>query len=276
MGRRSYNFTKEKHDRFLREGRGSGTGDEYKPWLTVFDLPSLGNSYRLRSYWTHNRESHCFSNLERDWFFIFDWAPNVVDIREQFPLLPLDETRELANKLKIKHPQYARKSEPYDIVLTSDFLLTIRKPDGELIQRVQTVKYGNALKNPRILEKFKLEEAFWQIRNIDWSICTNDYSRVLVNNISLLRGFCRLSDRIELSDQRLLDIGDYLNRELLGNTEQYPLLEFVNQSDKLFNLQPGSSLTIVYHLLANRVWKVDMYQPVHPHYYLSIRASHFA
>jgi hypothetical protein len=33
-------------DRMRKEGRGEGTHEKYKPWLTVRDVPSLGKSSR--------------------------------------------------------------------------------------------------------------------------------------------------------------------------------------------------------------------------------------
>ncbi len=40
-------------DRMLKQGRGRGTHDQYKPWLTVRDVPSLGKSSRDKGWNLH-------------------------------------------------------------------------------------------------------------------------------------------------------------------------------------------------------------------------------
>jgi len=52
---------------------------------------------------------------------------SVVDIREQFHLLPLEETIVLADELGFKHPTDAKTNEP--VVLATDFLLNSRQND---------------------------------------------------------------------------------------------------------------------------------------------------
>ena len=76
--------------RFLTE-RSQGEGAAYKPWLLVQDLPSLGRVHRVKG-WKHGRVHHLLSDLEARVFFIYEWSLQIIDIREQYPLLPLDET----------------------------------------------------------------------------------------------------------------------------------------------------------------------------------------
>ncbi len=47
--RRKYSYTKAKRERYLKEKRGQGNGANYKPWIKVQDLPSLGRSTRVHS-----------------------------------------------------------------------------------------------------------------------------------------------------------------------------------------------------------------------------------
>ncbi len=48
-----------------------------------------------------------------------------MDIREQFPLLPIEETIIIAEELGIKHPTDPNTGEP--VVMTTDFLVTVSK-----------------------------------------------------------------------------------------------------------------------------------------------------
>jgi len=57
--------------------------------------------------------------LERNYFYLTEYSDVVVDIREQFPLLPLEETIVIAEELGLKHPTNPKTQEP--IVMTTDF-----------------------------------------------------------------------------------------------------------------------------------------------------------
>ena len=85
MARRKYQFTEEKIQRFQKQKRGQGTGEQYKPWLLVSDVPSLGKS--SRPYCTKTgREHHFLSTIEFHLFLYLWWNACVLDIAEQFPL----------------------------------------------------------------------------------------------------------------------------------------------------------------------------------------------
>lgn len=75
-------------NKLIKEGRGSGEGPKYKPWLTIQDLGSDGRSTRLRGIKT-GREHQFLSDLERNYFYILEYSDVVLDKREQFPLLPI-------------------------------------------------------------------------------------------------------------------------------------------------------------------------------------------
>nr|WP_254052811.1 TnsA endonuclease N-terminal domain-containing protein [Bacillus sp. V59.32b] len=105
-------------EKWIKEGRGSGFGAEYKPWLKIQDVSSKGRSTRLKGIKT-NRQHEFLSDLERNYFYITEYSDLVIDIREQFPLLPLEETIVIADELGIKHPTNPRSGEL--IVMTTDF-----------------------------------------------------------------------------------------------------------------------------------------------------------
>lgn len=59
MSKRTRAFKAEK---WIKEGRGSGVGPDYKPWLTIQDVSSLGRSTRLKGTKT-NRQHEFLSDL---------------------------------------------------------------------------------------------------------------------------------------------------------------------------------------------------------------------
>ena len=46
--------------------------------------------------WKSGRVHHLLSLLELRWFYVLDWNLEVIDVREQYPLLPLEETLAIA------------------------------------------------------------------------------------------------------------------------------------------------------------------------------------
>jgi len=85
-------------EKWIQEGRGTEIGTDYKPWLKIQDISSKGRSTRLKGIKT-NRQHEFLSDLVRNYFYITECSDLVIDIREQFPLLPLEETIVLSPKI---------------------------------------------------------------------------------------------------------------------------------------------------------------------------------
>lgn len=75
-------------DKIIKEGRGDGKGENYKPWIKIQDVPSLGRSSRISGIKT-GRQHELLSDMERNYFLFLEYSDKVQDIREQFPLLPI-------------------------------------------------------------------------------------------------------------------------------------------------------------------------------------------
>ena len=71
MASKKYNNSVAKNARWIKEGRGSGRNQEYKPWLTVRDLPSDGRSHRVFGH-KSQRTHHLFSDLELAVFLLLE------------------------------------------------------------------------------------------------------------------------------------------------------------------------------------------------------------
>lgn len=62
-----------KIEKWIKEGRGSGVGSEYKPWLNIQDVSSKGRSTRLKGIKT-NRQHEFLSDLERNHFYLTEYS----------------------------------------------------------------------------------------------------------------------------------------------------------------------------------------------------------
>lgn len=86
--------------------------------------------------------------MERNYFYLTEFSDSIVDIREQYQLLPLEETLVIADELGIKHPTVPNTGEP--IVMTTDFLLTVNKSEDS-VELARTIKMKDELLKERVL-----------------------------------------------------------------------------------------------------------------------------
>ena len=100
MSKRDLEWNESKYNKYLKEGRGKGTGSKYIPWVKMQDFPSLGRTSRIKGI-KSQRIHHLFSDNETRCFYIFDWSDKVVDIQEQYPLLDLEMAKTIAEKMNV-------------------------------------------------------------------------------------------------------------------------------------------------------------------------------
>ncbi len=257
MSRRRFRSTPQSIAKRIAEGRGKGVGPNYRPWHEVQDFPSQGVIHRPLGIKT-GRVHHLFSDLEFKIFLIYDILIRILDIREQFPLLPLEETLEIARKIGVEHP--TDPATGYPVVMTTDFLLKL-KLGYEIVFHARTVKYRKDLADPRVREKFRIERIYWRRRGIDWGYVTEeDAPPSLAENAAQIHPFFFLSDLQPLTEKDMRKIVFYLTGRV--RREEVPLSVIVSDSDQKFRLPPGKSFSVVCHLIARAVWRVDLLKPL--------------
>ncbi|EEP55107.1 TnsA endonuclease N-terminal domain-containing protein [Clostridium butyricum] len=141
-------------EKMIKEGRGTGIGKDYIPWIRIQDIASKGRVTRVKGIKT-GRQHELLSDMERNYFYFLEFASKVIDIREQYPLLPLEETLSIAMELGIPHPKDPKTNEP--IVMTTDFLITTEN-NGEYYEAARTIKSKDDLLDRRINENLKLKD----------------------------------------------------------------------------------------------------------------------
>lgn len=257
-------------EKWIKEGRGSGIGIDYKPWLKIQDVSSLGRSTRLKGIKT-SRQHEFLSDLERNYFYLTEYSDVVIDIREQFPLLPLEETIVIADELGIKHPTDPKTGEP--IVMTTDFLLTIDKGQG-VFEVARTIKMKDELLKERVLEKFEIEREYWQRRDIDWGIVTEvEIPKMMARNISYIHDYYDIRDYDvfqEMSSQHIEDLSMSLMQRLLNGKSS--IREITSKFDADTHLPFGSGVTLFYHLLAQKIIRIDMLEPINLEHTIAIKS----
>lgn len=234
--------------RFIKEGRGNGEGQQYKPWLYIQDVPSQGRSSRPHSHKT-KREHHFLSDMECNTFFLYHWNDEVTDIREQYPL-DRSTTQHIANEMGVLHP--ADPKTKCDIVMTTDLLITT---NTGLLAR--SVKPSESITN-RVLEKMEIEKRYWALKNVDWGIITEkELPKIRVNNI-------RWAYEMHSLDRLDVPYPNYWNdrcdefMKFITRSKNISIKDVINQLDISFQFAPGEVLTLIRHLISTKKLLVDM------------------
>lgn len=182
-------FTPKLLERYERQGRGTGTFEEYVPWHRVSrgDPSSLGRSHL--TIW-HGRQREFLSDIERDGAHFAMMLTNILDLREQFKLSlhagpneladydlrfagqHLPGTLEISAQLKFKHPQVYGDGRTSSWVMTTDQLLLLNLPDGRHELLALSFKPSRVKLTERSLELLAIEREYWTTRSVRWLLIT--------------------------------------------------------------------------------------------------------
>ncbi|KGX85877.1 heteromeric transposase endonuclease subunit TnsA [Pontibacillus litoralis] len=250
------NWSKEKLKKYLKEGRGQGVGKNYTPWNFTYNYSSKGRVSRVYGMKT-GRIHHLHSDNQYRAFLLFEFNSTVIDIRESFPLLDVDEVIDDKEDLRFDKFSDKETKEPY--VLTTNFLLTIKDANGEEKDIARTIKNTTELKRKITFEKLEIERRYWQQKGVDWKVMTEkQLPRQLSKNIewvreTMLEGNENGIDKDELSLVLL--------RFLLEN-EELPIGEVLKHFDKRERLHKGMGLFLFRYLIAKKELVIDMTKKV--------------
>jgi hypothetical protein len=253
-----YAVTPAKILRWEAEGRGTGEGPAYKPWLTVHDVPSKGLRVRAWSGKTE-RIHHLLSRLEHHFFLMLEHDPDVRDVREQYPL-DLKKTKLIAQRLGIAHP-WDRKTGCL-VPMSTDFVY-LKIVDGRPHRFARNLKYRRDLAKQRTIEKITIEQIYWEAEpEVDYGIVTErEIPRDLIRNLEWLHDALR-PDYLAGLEEVALKVEAFLRPRV--QNEDTALADLADQADIEFGLESGSSLAVAKWLLAHRQWRTDLRQRISP------------
>lgn len=153
----------------LRENRSSHSFEKYVPFIKVHEFSNKARAHRMRGR-IIDRIYHLMSDLEFSFFIFIQQFDNVIDIKEQIPLLPLLSTVMIAKDLGIPHPPISKCDNQ---IMTSDFLVTYND-EGRIKECVYCLKYSTDLNNKRTMDKLEIERVFWQQQCVEWNLITEN------------------------------------------------------------------------------------------------------
>ena len=258
-------------ERWKARGYGSGSGTDYKPWLTVRSFGSRGMAHRVLGHKT-GRIHHFHSNHELGCFLLLEWNDKVIDIREQFPLHPVAETQRIATRLGYRHPvqrwNWKGKWRQQLAVQTSDFRVTF-SDTSPVPEVIISVKPSAELEKRRVLEKLEIERTYWERRSVGWQLVTEqELPQVIIDNLNLVLPFRTLHGSVRKLDGSAIPEGS--SEALIEKLFRY--IERFNRSLKVacrefeqdFGLQAGTGLCLVWHAVATKKWSTDLSRPLNP------------
>ncbi len=243
------------HYNRLNDGRGQGRGSNYVPFIQANDNKVASEGWLTRTLgWKSERIHHTLSRHEYEYLLVQEWSDVIVETREQYPL-SFELTQKIANKLNIAHPFY----NGGDVVMSTDFMHSYYNKNGELIDEPRTVKPISKL-TKRTIELFEIERRYFQELGMTWKIIYDKPKPVnLIQNIDWLYDAKRLNrPGIDLDVVKMVQ--DPLLRMLMELGTKNGISKACLIADKQLGLENGSSMFIMKHMLANKMWVTDMHQ----------------
>ncbi len=159
----------------------------YIPFLKAKTTATSGKGSKVLNPCS-NETHETLSITETTVLRVLSFLPNVLEIRTQYPLLPLMSTVEIARDMGIRHPSF----KPYGkntrkelkvlqaVVMTTDFYIDYYDSDGVCRQCALSLKQvdeeGNfsdkEKRDVRIREKLALECEYWVRDDVEWRLIT--------------------------------------------------------------------------------------------------------
>lgn len=232
--------------RKLKEKRGEGKGKNYVPFDHAIDFPSKGG-HKIIAGTKIDRTFHFFSDLEKHFFFLFEFADNVTDIREQFVLKPLSETKEIAKSLNIKHPT---NEEGKPVMMRTDFRVSFKKGNDKIF----TVKPSSNLSS-RVIEKFELDRVFQSKRKLDWFIITEKELDTIT-----LRNIIRIRESYFYESKHLQAFKGEIKSTFLAK-HKLSIADVIKQTCSKIRITYGEGRKLFDHLLARKIFTFDLRKP---------------
>jgi hypothetical protein len=223
--RRGQRFTPALLEKWHDKGRGTGAGSEYQPWhqVTRPDPGSRGRSHLIN--WRFGRLHHFLSDQEMVAFCFATMLPNLVDLREQYPLalaagapeiaayqftsggLDTPGTQQIATELGYRYPVVRKNGVVAPWVMTTDLLLTLQNPAGGCELLAISVKHDSELGNARTLELLRIEREYWRRQDVFWLLLSPSlYHSAVANSVRF--GMPWAVDEMHIPDEILNALGE--------------------------------------------------------------------
>lgn len=257
MGRGRRFTSYQDYEKALSKGVGIGHAENYQPWFRAQDVKSNGNRSVIFGL-TTRRKHHFLSSIESDFFYLAEFNDSVVDIREQFPLFPLSLTRQIAEYIGVQHPLVKGipgKDSSVLNVMTTDFVLTMRKADGSFRYKAVAVK-PDKLIPAREAEKLEIERLFWTLLGVDFQIYVGSKQNKIQS-----KNICWATSAIRM-DPDCYESLPYDHVLSVLRPGDYPVDELLDLLAEVLRIEKDEAMIMLQVIIAKKLIRVDLTYPI--------------
>ena len=183
---------------------------------------------------------------------------DVIDYIEGEPYVGVVPVEPGITNSDVKNPETGE-----DIVMTTDFLVTISSEDGPK-NVARTIKSKEDLLAKRIIEKFEIERVYWEKRGIDWGIVTDqEIDKNIAHNISFIQSYKEIHNVDVFNDMDAIEIQDMVYefiKRIIDNERSVRCI--ATEFDKDMSLKSGCGLSIYKYLIINKIIQIDLSQKI--------------
>lgn len=243
--------------RLFREGKGSGEGSNYIPWVGVHDMASAGRTHRAWSP-VYERSIQMLSDVEWRSFILLEFSGNFPELYEGYPL-QRELTLEISAALGIKHPCYPGTNVP--VVMTVDFLGVDKRGQSPRIEafdckRTEDMDMSNA---ERTIAKLQIARAYFAGMNVPHHLVLHSQLHMrTVKNVEWIRSGISKTGESEPYDGYFREKSDQMYYELRNGSQKCSLSEYCNRFDERHGLHRGHASRVARNLLFERRLKCDL------------------
>jgi hypothetical protein len=235
------------------EGIGTGTGPNYKPAIEARKMSSRGRSRRAWSNKTR-RKHELLSDVEHNLFLALEWCPDVLDIREQFPI-KRSITTAIAMTLGIPHPYYPKTNVL--TLMTVDFLVT-RVRNGEQYLQAYNAKRDEDSEDEESLARLEIMRTVFEESDIEHFLIYHSMIPAQeVENIAWIR-LAMLDEREQRLRPQFEDHMARMTSDIAHPGPDLRLHEFCTAFDERHGLRKGTGLRTARMLMETRALIPDL------------------
>lgn len=257
MGKYNSNILSSKFvQNYIKNQLWKKNNSEYVPFLSVRSVPTKGKANRVMG-WKTGRQHHFLSKLEYNSFFYFDWSEDVIDIKEQYPLFPIEVLQNISEEAGIEYPSF--NGEP--IIMTTDFFITAMK-NNNIVHYARTIKPSSDLANERIIEKFEIERRYFKSKNIDWGIITEkELPHTFSCNMEILHSNTMIDSKTYLEKQYKFTVYKQLIEELeRATSKEIPIFYALTGLSNNLNINLPEIVKIFFSAIIDKIIILDIYR----------------
>lgn len=235
-------------------------GRKYIPFIDPRDIKSDGSKGRTPDFENEGQDKRVLSHNERLFAYLLMFDNKILWSKEQYPLLPIERSIAIAERLNLRHPKYPGTN--VHAVMTTDFYC--RTIDGkEVVYSIkddEQIKTLTDRKKKNLENKEKIQRAFWEAKGVKYHLIYSSSlkSSAFTKNLGKLAHNLKIPFELELIRQRWLVSFD----EALITITEGRLSSLINETSLSVGIAYNQSVTLFQHCLWHKFITANLNIPL--------------